>query len=239
MIIYTKDKKLITTDIGNLYNNIDLAIFASEAESFRGKENKYFKIISEETVNRSFKHITRESRANEARRKIREITNHYEYNEYYNKEENIGYSVFPYRKKPTIYIYQMIYPAITEFFRYWNKFNSTGISKKHIIPHYDLSNLIKSIDNFKDLECIFTKQEGEILKKTLYNEFPEFAMFYYEIYPHLNINITGNYDISKLINAKLLVCELGLDTRELDAMLENLKVAENNTKVLKLINNSK
>ena len=49
----------------------------------------------------------------------------------------------------------------------------------------------------------------------------------------------GSYDITKLINARLQVQELGLDTSQLDLMVNNLDIAENNGKVLKLIKNSK
>ena len=142
-------------------------------------------------------------------------------------------------KKPTIYSYSIVYPAITEFFSYWNKYNNMSGNKKIILSCYDLSTLFASMENFKDLEKIFSKEQGELLKRTLYKDFPQFAIFYYEIYPYLDFEILGSYDITKLINARLQVQELGLDTSQLDLMVNNLDIAENNGKVLKLIKNSK
>lgn len=235
MIIYNNDKELITTTIGDITQNPRMSSFYLTAESFRGKETRFFKIISKDVITRNIKHIINESMAKEAKRRFRKITNIYNSNEYYDKEHNIGYKVFPYMKNPTIYSYSMIYPAITEFFQYWKKFNCTGISKKDFIPHYDLSKLFVSMANFKDLEILFKKQQNKSLKNALYQEFPQFAIFYYEIYPYLNLETVNCYDISKLINARIQVKELGLDTTQLDALEENLKVSQNNTKVLNLI----
>lgn len=237
MITYNNDKKLIITTLGDINKELTSLYFG--AESFRGEENRFFKIVSKDTINRSVKYPTIESMAKEARKRFREITNVYDSLEHYDRENNTVYTVFPYMKKPTIYTYSMLYPAITEFFHYWWKYNNTGEDKKIFLPSYDLTNLFASMENFKDLESIFTKEQGELLEKTLYQEFPEFAIFYYEVYPYLNLKIINSYDISKLINARLQVQELGLDTVQLDAMVNNLDIAQNNGKVLTLIKNSR
>ena len=239
MIAYNKDNELIITTLGDIHKNLKLISLYFDAEAFRGKENRFFKIVSKDTINRSIKYPTIESMSKEARKRFREITNVYDSLEYYDREHNTGYKVCPYMKKPAIYTYSMLYPAITEFFHYWREYNNTGEDKKIFLPSYDLSNLFISMENFKDLENIFAKEQGELLEKTLYQEFPEFAIFYYEVYPYLNLKIINSYDISKLINARLQVQELGLDTVQLDAMINNLDVAQNNSKILTLIKNSK
>lgn len=239
MIIYNNEQELITTTIGNINKNLRLASFYLDAESFKGRETRFFKIITEDIINRSIKCPTTELMAKRAKRKFYEITNVYNDLEYYDKEKSIGYKVFPYMKNPKVYSYKMIYPAITKFFQYWKEYSNTGESKKIFLPRYDLSSLFVSMENFKDLEIIFTKEQGELLKRDLYKEFPEFAIFYYEIYPYLNIDIIGCYDIVKLINARIQVYELGLDTKQLDAIIGNLDIAKNNGKILKLIKDKK
>lgn len=241
MIIYSNDKELITTTIGDEKENSKLLPLFLVAESFRGKENRFFKIISSETMTRNFKHLTQEAMAKEARRKFKEITNIHDSLDFYDKQIDVGYRAFPNMTPPAIYTYSMLFPAITEFFYYWRTFNHTGASKRDFLPQYDLSKLFIGMENFKDLEFIFAKHQEELLtlKKTLYEEFPQFAIFCYEIYPYLDLKTSNYYDISKLIDARLLVHELGLDTRELDALLENLDIAKNNSKVLKLIKNTK
>lgn len=239
MIIYKENNKLITTTIGDVTKNLELVSLYSEAESFKRMDNRFFKIISEDSVNRSIKYPLHDMMREEAIKKFRQITNVYAGFECYDKEQKVGYSVFPYMKNPTVYSYSIIYPAITKFFKYWKEFNYTAFSARYSLPNYDLSSLFDSMDNFKDLKFIFTKEQGECLKKTLYKEFPEFAIFYYEIYPYLNLEIVNSIDIAKLINARMLVDDLGLDTSDLDIFVDSLDVAKNNGKVLRLIKNSK
>lgn len=239
MIIYSNDKKLIITTMEDINENVDLFSLYLEAESFNGRENRFFKILSVNSVTRSIKHLTQESMANEARKRFQEMTNINNSLKYYDKEHNIGYKVFPYIKNPTIYSYSIVFPAITEFFQYWKEYSYTGDSMREFLPKYDLSKLFGSMNNFSDIHFILTKEQAELIKKTLYQEFPEFAIFYYEIYPYLNLETVCCYNLSKLINAKLLVHELGLDTSELDNLIDSLDVAKNNGKVLKLIKNLK
>lgn len=239
MIAYNSDKELIITTLGDIHKNLELSSLYFSAESFRGSENRFFKIVSKDIIARSIKYPTMESMSKEARKRFREITNVYNSLEYYDKEHNIGYKVWPYMKKPAIYTYSMLYPAITEFFHYWKEYNNTEEDKKVFLPSYNLSNLFVSMENFKDLENIFAKEQGDLLRRTLYQEFTEFAIFYYEVYPYLNLKIINSYNIAKLINARLQVQELGLDTVQLDAMVNNLDIAQNNSKVLRLIKNTK
>lgn len=235
MIIYTENNKLITTTIDDVKDTLELSTLYLEAERFSCKDNRFFKIISEEAVTRSLKYPLQESMKEEAIKRFRRLTNVYNSLQYYDRSENIGYVVFPHMKNPTIYTYSMLYPAITEFFHYWKEFNYTASSMRGFSPTFDLSSLFSSMENFKDLELIFTKEEGEFLRKTLYKEFPEFAIFFYEIYPYLNLRTVDSLDIPKLINARMLVDELGFDTSDLDEALEDLDIAENNGKVLRLI----
>jgi len=239
MLIYNKNNKLIITTLGDMNRNLELLSLCSSAETFIGKENRFFKILYKDTITRSIKHPTLESMSKEAKKRFREITNVYDSLDYYDKEDNIGYKVCPYMKKPTIYSYSILYPAITEFFRCWKKYNNTEEDKRILLPSYDLSSLFASMENFKDLENIFTKEQGDLLKTTLYQEFQEFAIFYYEIYPHLNLKMVNSYDISKLINARIQVQELGLDTEQIDALVNKLDITQNNSKVLRLIKNTK
>ena len=98
-----------------------------------------------------------------------------------------------------------------------------------------ITSLFVSMDNFKELEKIFEISEKQTLKETLYKEFPEFAIFCYEIYPYIKLNITSEYQISKLIKTRLQVKEFGVDTKDLDLMVDSIEVARNNAKVLRLI----
>ena len=239
MIIYSNEKELIATSIGDINRNVNISSIYLDAESFKCKENRFFKIVKEDVVKRNLKHFSQESMQKESIKRFKETAKIFDSLEYYDTEKNIGYKVFPGMKKPTVYTYSMLYPAITEFFRYWRKFNHSTLSVQDSLYNYDLSKLFTSMDNFKYLECIFTKQQGKMLKKTLYKEFPDFAIFYYEIYPFLNIKTVRSYDISKVLNARLLVHELGLNTKQLDSIIDSMDVAEHNTKILKLINNSK
>ncbi|MBQ3021614.1 MAG: hypothetical protein IJD92_05285 [Bacilli bacterium] len=239
MLIYKNEKEIITTSIDDIFNNVSLISLYSESESFRGKDNRFFKVLTEETLHRNIKHLTRESIVKETKKKYKDLTQIDGALDFYDKNNNVGYTLFPYRKKPTIYSYTMIYPAITEFFRYWKTYNYTGQNYKEFLPKYDLSNLFDSMENFKNIELLFNKAQGEILKKALYNEFPEFAIFYYEIYPNIKLTNNCKYDIKKLIQVKDLMNDLAIDTKQIDVYLKNIDIAENNRKVLKLINNSK
>jgi len=238
MIIYTQDNNLITTSLGNVRKNIELMSINFSAAFFEGRENRFFKIISKDVVTRSIKHITSESMILESIKRFRRCTHIYDSHKYYDKENNIGYDLRVFMKHPTFFTYSMAYPAITEFFQYWNTCNDSDVAQNTNIQ-YDLSKLFVSMENFSDLELLFKKEEGELLQKILYQDFPEFAIFYYEIYPHLNLEITGSYDITKLVNARKQVYELGLDTKQIDEILDNVPVAQNNTKVLQLLKNSK
>ena len=91
--------------------------------------------------------------------------------------------------------------------------------------------------NFKDIYYLFQNYDGEQLYESLYRYFPSFATFYYEIYPFLKVKRTGNYDIGKLVNAAMQDHELGFDTSKHEQLIASIPTAQNNTMVLKLINN--
>ena len=46
MIIYSNDKELIITTMEDINENVDLSSLYLEAESFNGRENRFFKILS-------------------------------------------------------------------------------------------------------------------------------------------------------------------------------------------------
>ena len=235
MLIYKENDKLITTSLGNPYSNSDLMPIRFNAIQFEGKDNRFYKVLSVEPVLRSIKYSSREKMNEEAIKRFTQMSGEHHHCEYYDEEKNIGYKVYPYMKKnPTVYTYSKLLPAITEFFKCWrNSFEQEKNSK--ILNPYDLSHLFESMKNFNDLSLLFAKESAEELKKALYQNFPEFAIFCYEIYPHLDIQSSKSYDIAKLVQARSLVYELGLDTTEIDHLLESQEIANNNAQILKLI----
>ena len=78
MINYTNDKELINTTLGKITKSPELFSLYISAETFMGKENRFFKIISKDTIDRSIKYPTLESMAKESKRRFREITNVYD-----------------------------------------------------------------------------------------------------------------------------------------------------------------
>ena len=235
MLIYKNNDSLVTTSLGDPYKNMELLSIRHDADHFSAKDNRFYKITSVDSITRSIKHPTRESMELAAIRRFRQLTGNYDStdSEFYDEINDIWYEVFLYMKgNPKIFSYSMVYPAITDFFKYWNN------SSKHIddiSSPFDLSRLFNSMDYFHDLSSMFSKESGEQLKNLLYQSFPEFAIFYYEIYPHLTIETLKTYDISKLISARLQVHELGLNTDQLDQLVSSIPIAENNAKVLSLI----
>lgn len=235
MLIYKDNNNLVTTSLGDPYKNMELLSIRRDADHFGAKDNRFYKITSVDSISRSIKHPTRESMELAAIRRFRQLTGDYDSteSEFYDEINDIWYKVFLYMKgNPKIFAYRMVYPAITDFFKYWN--NSSKNIDDVSIP-FDLSRLFNSMDNFRDLSSMFSKESGEQLKNLLYQSFPEFAIFCYEIYPHLTIELLKNYDISKLVSARLQVHELGLNTEQLDQLVSSIPIAENNTKVLSLI----
>ena len=233
MLIYKNNDSLVTTSLGNPNKNMELLSIRFDADHFGAKDNRFYKITSVDSIPRSIKHPTRESMKNEAIRRFRKLTDVYNSDEFYDEKNNVWYKIFPYMKgNPKIFSYSMVYPAITDFFKYWNN-SSKNIDD--ISSPFDLSSLFTSMDNFHDLSSMFSKESGDQLKNLLYQSFPEFAIFYYEIYPYLTIETLKTYDISKLINARLQVHELGLNTEQLDQLVSSIPIAENNAKVLSLI----
>lgn len=239
MIIYKDNNNLVMTSLGDLHRNIDLMPIFYEASDFQGKESRFYRIVSKDVVARNIKHLTWYSGHKEAVRRFRESTHISSSHQYIDKEHNMGYKLYAYMKLPTIFTYEMIYPAITEFFQFWDHYTMKEQDLKSLPITYDLSKLFISMENFRELNLIFLKENGEQLKKSLYQHFPEFAIFYYEIYPYINIEIIGTYDITKLVSARLQVYELGLETVQFDQLISSEPVADNNAKVLKLIKNPK
>lgn len=235
MIIYSDDDKLITTKL-EVSSGCGIRDLCYLAESFRGRETRFFKIIEEYTVSRSIKCLTQRSRFNEAKKIFYEVTGVADSYECYDNENNIGFKLFPFMKNPTIYAYEMIYPAIYEFLQYWRNYNNLDNSNQIFYNPYDLTSLFVCMKNFKELEKIFEISEKQTLKDTLYKEFPEFAIFCYEIYPYIKLNITSEYQISKLIKTRLQVKKLGVDIKDLDLIVDSIEIAHNNAKVLRLIN---
>lgn len=240
MLVYTENNNLVRTSLESPHSNVDLMLIRSEANNFRGKENRFYKIVSTEIISRDIKHLSRESMNGEAIKRFRDYTNVYYSDEFYDKKNNLGYKIYPFMKKnPTIFTYSLIYPAITEFFQFWDNYSKNESKSQPLPVTYDLSKLFDSMENFHDLNLLFLREDGEQLKKSLYQNFPEFSIFYYEIYPHINVEVVGTYDITKLVNARLQAYELGLETVQFDQLISSIPVADNNAKVLRLIKNPK
>lgn len=250
MLIYKNNNSLVTTSLGDPYRdrNRELQLISFDADHFGAKDNRFYKIKSVESIPRSIKHPTRESMELAATRRFRQLTPGYygsTDSEYYDEINDVWYKVYmkgipkkdnPKKGNPIIFSYSMVYPAITDFFKYWdNSWYNSSKNVDGISSPFDLSRLFNSMDNFHDLSSMFSKESGEQLKNLLYQSFPEFAIFYYEIYPYLTIKILKTYDITKLISARLQVYELGLNTNQLDQLISSIPIAENNAKVLSLI----
>ena len=240
MISYIKNNELVLTTLGNPYKNMDLIRLRNEAGMFSGKNNRFFRINSQEIIPRDFKHLSRDSMNSASLKRFTELTGVRNSFGCYDDENNIGYKVYPYMKKhPTIYEYSIVYPAITKFFECWVSYHKAEQTSDNLAMPYDLSELIIDMSNFSELSSHFLKEENERLKISLYRDFPEFAIFYYEIYPFLNIKDTVSYNIPKLNSVLLQMSELGLDTQQIEKLISNLSSAENNTKVLELIKKAK
>lgn len=237
MLIYKENNSLVTTSLGSPYRNIDLMSMYFEASHFRGKASRFYEIVSKDIVTRDIKHLSWASRCQEAKRRFRESTNFSLSRDYIDKEHNIGYKLYAYMKLPTIFTYKIVYPAISEFFQFWGHSANNETDLKPLNVSFDLSKLFVSMENFRELNLLFLKTEGEKLKNSLYQYFPEFAIFYYEIYPYINIEIIRKFDISKLVNARLQAYEVGLETLQFDQLISSVPVAENNARVLMLIKN--
>lgn len=235
--MYVNNNKLYTTKPDNLDKVNDLFVMNSLASKFDGKENEFFGILSSESINKDLKHLTHESRLLEAKRKFSKYTGVYNKTDIYDKNINVGYKVFLLMKNPTIYSYIKKHPAISEFFRLWNYYKLDPINNGMSV-NYDLSLLFGGMYNFKELELIFKKENGDVLMNLLYRDFPEFAIFYYEIYPYLNLEKVNSYDIFKLFETRNLLYDLSLSSNEVDTLVEHIPVANNNTLVLKLMNGS-
>ena len=137
MIIYSDDDKLITTKL-EVSSSCGIRDLCYSAEFFRGRNTRFFKIIEEDTVFKSIKCLTQGARFNEATKRFYEATGVADSYEYYDKESNIGFKLFPFRKNPTIYAYEMIYPAIYEFLQYWKNYNNLDNSNQIFYNPYDL-----------------------------------------------------------------------------------------------------
>ena len=229
MITYTENKKLVTTRIKNDHN-VSVSWLKAQAIKFNDIDNRFYKAEIEDVITKGIKTLTKESRIIEAKKRFSVLTNTEDQIECFDKENNNGYKLCLYYDEPVIFSYSMVYPIITEFFKYWEMSKNCETNAQ-----YDLSKLFEGMENFKELEYIFKFEHGENLKNVLYNEFPEFAIFYYEIYPKINLEVIKSYNIVQIVNTKIQMCELGLDTTEIDELLSDVSMAQRNDQVLKLI----
>ena len=94
MIIYSDDDKLITTKL-EVSGGCGIRDLCYSAEFFRGRETRFFKIISEDTVSRSINCLTQRSRFNEAKKIFYEVTGVADSYECYDNENNIGFLLPP------------------------------------------------------------------------------------------------------------------------------------------------
>ena len=165
MLIYKNNDSLVTTSLGDPHKNMELLSIRFDADHFGAKDNRFYKITSVDSIPRSIKHPTRESMENEAIRRFRKLTDVYNSDEFYDEKNNVWYKIFPYMKgNPKIFSYSMVYPAITDFFKYWD---NSSKNVDDISSPFDLSRLFNSSDNFHDLCSMFSKESGDQLKNLL------------------------------------------------------------------------
>lgn len=231
MLAFAENGRIVTAELNDAP---ELDTINYSASSFRLGPSRFYRIIDTDVVRRDIRHLTKGSMQKEAinifRLKSKEH-NSYEFNE---KDINMGYKVFPELKMPTVFTYMIMYPAITEFFILWNSYKNG----EEINYNYDLSKLFYNMNNFSKLVELFEK-EGNDLRLALYSKFPQFAIFYYEIYPYLRPIVTGNYEKEELYSLKDRLIEEGKSTKYVESLISSYDVALNNTEVLKLIKDNK
>lgn len=136
-----------------------------------------------------------------------------------------------------IYEFKLLNPGITQFFVSGLDFNKSKITDN---MHFDFTTLINSNENnIEEIDCILSLPKPDVIKKLLYKLYPELAIFYYEVYPYITFKEIENYNIAELQKLRMTTEALRVNTYYIDQLLDYLPTAENNTELLRLLNNSK
>lgn len=164
-----------------------------------------------------------------------------------NTDYNDGSSFYDFKNKKA-YLYEYVYEPeklkisefnllrsnITEFF-----ISGLDFRKQRLVTDnmdFDISTLINLDKNSEEeINSILSLQNKEIVKDILYKLYPEFATFYYEIYPYMTLEQIESYDIDKLKELRIATESLKVNTCCIDQLLNYLPKAENNVKVLNLL----
>jgi hypothetical protein len=236
MLSYIENNKLITNSLGNPYKNVELTMIHNSANHFGRKDNRFYRVEGKEVIRRDLTHLSRESINEKAIKRYIELTNDYDNYDFYDREKNVGYKVYPHMKgHPTVFKYSMIYPEICCFFRFWDHYhyNKDDASVKN--SSYDLSKFFYGMENYNDLKSILSIEDEADFTDKLFKYYPEFAIFYFEIYPYIEMIETGSYDVDKLRSVRDQVYDLGFETIEFDTLISSIEPARNNAKVLQLL----
>lgn len=151
-------------------------------------------------------------------------------------EDNLGAHNY------TLHEYKMLYPAITKFLAqtYKDSRNLEIFQKLFDLGSFDMTTLLDGgIDSLKDLREILTKCDKKEALSILCKNFPQFAKFYYGVCPSIRVNPLNSYSLEQLKRLKNETARLQLDTNAFDKIIDQEEVAENNTKVLQLVNRTK
>ena len=233
MLTYIKNDSLVTTTLANPYDNAQITGIISETASLKmNPSGRFYKIISSNYIPKEFGSLRRSERAKKIIKEFREIIHTSNGTEYIDWDRKIGYAMFPGASEPVMCIYSILLPELMRFMRMW-------VDNRHMpSPYlsYDLSRLFGGMDNYYDVHTLFLSAEG---KEKLYQYFPEFAMFFYELYPYMDIKDGQSYDIGELTDTKDKLAKLGLSTLQCDQLIRCLPAAANNSQVLKMIRSKK
>ncbi len=146
----------------------------------------------------------------------------------YNTEDNVI----------EFYEFKLLHSGITQFFVSGLDFHKQELITDNM--HFDLTTFINSDENsIEEIDSILSLPKSDVIKGILYKLYPELAIFYYEIYPYITLKEIENYNIDELQKLRMTTEALRVNTYYIDQLLDYLPTAENNTRVLSLLNRSK
>ena len=238
MLPCRSNDSIIFYSLGDPYKYSDIMNIYKEINYFNGKDNRFHTIISKREFNNGSDYFMHEDIENKARMEFEKITGFSEKNEFVDSNFQKGYMFYPYRIRPTIVTYKILYPKLKELFYKW----SIDIKTKERLlfsNSIDLSNLIYGIENMEDVLKILCNSQAEKLRMNLFKTYKEFALFYFDIYPYLSFEPKKIIDISKLLEIKNRLIELGIYIMELKEVERNIEISERNSKMFKLLNMKK
>lgn len=153
----------------------------------------------------------------------------------YNFKEKMAYiSKYDRQNKDNITIsaYELLYPSVTHFFAVNMNAHKKDYTKEEAVY---LNRLVGEDKDIFQIFSIIRENDEEIARQILYKKYPEFAIFYYEIFPYLILENYDSYSIQDLKDLKERTEQLRLNTKYIDEILSFLSMAEQNSKVLTLL----